>query len=132
MAVDSRCIINLHIITLILPPSPSPQSKAAMSAGVPPRCLMDFWMVDVVRETAAAEAAGQPPPPFTSDWEVGQHIFDFLFAAQDASTSSLVWLITLLESHPEVRISPCDAFKYPPPSPPLSFTSDWEVFLGAS
>ena len=64
-------------------------------------------MVDVVRETAAAEAAGQPPPPFTSDWEVGQHIFDFLFAAQDASTSSLVWLITLLESHPEVRPPPC-------------------------
>ncbi|MDD0148513.1 cytochrome P450, partial [Shigella flexneri] len=29
-------------------------------------------------------------------------MFDFLFAAQDASTSSLLWAVTYLDSHPHV------------------------------
>nr|DAD29079.1 TPA_asm: hypothetical protein HUJ06_030547 [Nelumbo nucifera] len=32
------------------------------------------------------------------------HIFDFLFATQDASTSSLLWALTLLDSHPDVLV----------------------------
>lgn len=34
--------------------------------------------------------------------EIGGNLFDFLFASQDASTSSLLWAITFLDSHPEV------------------------------
>ncbi|KAL2930816.1 hypothetical protein RDABS01_036226, partial [Bienertia sinuspersici] len=34
--------------------------------------------------------------------EIGAHVFDFLFAAQDASTSSLLWAVTLLDAHPSV------------------------------
>ena len=30
------------------------------------------------------------------------YLFDFLFAAQEASPSSLLWAVTLLDSHPEV------------------------------
>lgn len=77
-------------------------SKARMATGAEPSCLMDFWMVETVRELGEAEAAGMPPPSHSSDFEIGCHIFDFLFAAQDASTSSLVWAITLTESHPHV------------------------------
>lgn len=33
---------------------------------------------------------------------LSSYLFDFLFAAQDASTSSLLWAVTLLDSHPEV------------------------------
>lgn len=71
-------------------------------AGYEPKCLMDFWMIETVREIREAEAAGLPPPPHSSDHDIGQHVFDFLFAAQDASTSSLVWGLTLLDGHPDV------------------------------
>lgn len=77
-------------------------SKARMAMGENPSCLMDFWMIETVRELRDAEAANTPPPPHSSDYEIGCHLFDFLFAAQDASTSSLVWAITLIESHPYV------------------------------
>ena len=36
------------------------------------------------------------------------YLFDFLFAAQDASTSSLLWAVTLLDSHPEVLAKVCE------------------------
>lgn len=38
----------------------------------------------------------------SDDLDIGTHLFIFLFAAQDASTLSLLWAITLLDSHPEV------------------------------
>ncbi|KAK9086031.1 hypothetical protein Sjap_026442 [Stephania japonica] len=37
-----------------------------------------------------------------SRMKLGGHIFDFLFAAQDASTSSLLWAVALLDQHQEV------------------------------
>jgi len=77
-------------------------SKERMATGAEPACLMDFWMAETVREINEASAAGLPPPPHSSDFEIGCHIFDFLFAAQDASTSSLVWAIVLTESHPDI------------------------------
>ncbi|XP_038986256.1 cytochrome P450 710A11-like [Phoenix dactylifera] len=78
------------------------QSTDRMRAGEEPSCLVDFWMQDILREIAKAEDSGVPPPPETGDLEIGGHLFDFLFAAQDASTSSLLWAVALLESHPEV------------------------------
>ena len=54
-----------------------------------PACLMDYWMQDTLREMDEAAAAGDLPPAHTGDGEIGGHVFDFLFAAQDASTSSL-------------------------------------------
>ncbi|EFJ38352.1 hypothetical protein SELMODRAFT_75218 [Selaginella moellendorffii] len=79
------------------------RSKRRMSTpGEQPACLMDFWMAETLAEIRAARESGSPPPPHSSDRQVGQHIFDFLFAAQDASTSSLVWVCALLESNPQV------------------------------
>ncbi|KAJ4750119.1 Cytochrome P450 [Rhynchospora pubera] len=78
------------------------ESKSRMRSGEEPTCLADFWMQDTVREIAEAEAAGKPMPAQTADEEIGGHLFDFLFAAQDASTSSLCWAVSLLESHPDV------------------------------
>ncbi|XP_020587185.1 cytochrome P450 710A11-like [Phalaenopsis equestris] len=66
-------------------------SKDRMRAGEEPLCLVDFWMQETIRDS-----------PEKDDREIGGHLFDFLFAAQDASTSSLLWAITFLESHPEV------------------------------
>ncbi|GKV36985.1 hypothetical protein SLEP1_g45061 [Rubroshorea leprosula] len=74
------------------------QSKSIMAEGEEPSCLIDFWMQELVREIAQS----QTPPPHSSDTEISSYLFDFLFAAQDASTSSLLWAVTLLYSHPEV------------------------------
>uniref|UniRef100_A0A0D6R5R9 sterol 22-desaturase n=1 Tax=Araucaria cunninghamii TaxID=56994 RepID=A0A0D6R5R9_ARACU len=78
------------------------QSKKTMESGKEASCLVDFFMVDTLREIREANERGAPMPAHTDEIEMGGYIFDFLFAAQDASTSSLVWAITLLESHPKI------------------------------
>ena len=78
------------------------QSRARMDRGEEPTCLVDFWMQETVKEAAVAAEAGGSEPAHVSDVEIGSYLFDFLFAAQDASTSSLLWAVTLLDSHPEV------------------------------
>ena len=77
-------------------------SKARMEKGEEPSCLIDFWMQDTLREITESKLARNSPPPFSSNREIGGYLFDFLFAAQDASTSSLLWAVTLLDSHPQV------------------------------
>ncbi|OIW13937.1 hypothetical protein TanjilG_09288 [Lupinus angustifolius] len=78
-------------------------SKARMEKREEPSCLIDFWMQDTLREMSEAKlAGGESTPPFSSDAEIGGYLFDFLFAAQDASTSSLLWAVALLDSHPKV------------------------------
>lgn len=79
------------------------QSRAKMAdPASQPTCLVDFWMQDLLREMAENGIPASSPPPETGDLEIGGHLFDFLFAAQDASTSSLLWAISLLESHPDI------------------------------
>ncbi|KAL5227752.1 hypothetical protein ABZP36_016017 [Zizania latifolia] len=78
------------------------ESKARMRAGGEPECLVDYWMQETVREIDEAKKVGLPPPAHTDDEELGGFIFDFLFAAQDASTSSLCWAVSALDSHPDV------------------------------
>lgn len=78
------------------------ESKKKMLEDEEPKCLIDYWMQDMVREERESEQPSLSPPPNCSNREIGAHVFDFLFAAQDASTSSLLWAVTLLDSHPEV------------------------------
>ncbi|CAO2823409.1 unnamed protein product [Amaranthus hypochondriacus] len=77
-------------------------SKTKMVADEEPKCLVDYWMQDMVREERESGSEWVNPPPNCSNREIAAHVFDFLFAAQDASTSSLLWAVTLLDSHPEV------------------------------
>ncbi|MBA0811071.1 hypothetical protein Gohar_003006, partial [Gossypium harknessii] len=65
------------------------ESKKRMLQGEDPSCLIDFWMQEMVRVTAESKT----PPPHSTDEEIGNYLFDFLFAAQDASTSSLLWVV---------------------------------------
>ncbi|CAE6029135.1 unnamed protein product [Arabidopsis arenosa] len=74
------------------------KSKERMATGEEPKCLIDFWMHAIVTEIES----GNPPPLHSEDEAIGGLLFDFLFAAQDASTSSLLWAVAFLESHPEV------------------------------
>ncbi|VFQ58800.1 unnamed protein product [Cuscuta campestris] len=79
------------------------QSQRKMETGEEePSCLIDFWMQDAIREISQAKENGGDLGSVYSHREIGGHLFDFLFAAQDASTSSLLWAVALLESHPEV------------------------------
>ena len=71
-------------------------------AGQEPRCLMDFWAQRCLEEVAEAQAAGQPLPEHSTDHEMADTVMDFLFASQDASTSSLVWMICLMADRPEM------------------------------
>ncbi|CAL9234734.1 unnamed protein product [Arabidopsis halleri] len=69
------------------------KSKAKMAAGEEPTCLADFWIHSMITDY---------PPPHSTDEEISCVLTDFLFAAQDASTSTLLWAVVLLESEPEV------------------------------
>ncbi|GAB2228685.1 hypothetical protein Droror1_Dr00022808 [Drosera rotundifolia] len=84
------------------------RSKARMKSGAEPDCLTDFWMQETVKAEKEASARGDPPPPNSSTQEIGNHLLDFLFAAQDASTSSLIWAVALIEAHPSVLARVCD------------------------
>ena len=56
-------------------------------------CLIDFWMQETVKKLTALSKSGETaavPPPNTNDVEIESYLFDFLFAAQDFSTSSLL------------------------------------------
>ncbi|GAB2228686.1 hypothetical protein Droror1_Dr00022809 [Drosera rotundifolia] len=77
------------------------KSKAKILHGKEPDCLTDFLIQEILREEQKA-ARGDPPPPYSSNQDVGNHLLDFLFAAQDASTSSLLWSVILLEAHPDI------------------------------
>lgn len=77
-------------------------SKARMQKGEEPSCLIDYWMQDTLRQIEELKLTGESAPAFSTDAEIGGYLFDFLFAAQDASTSSLLWAVALLDSHPEV------------------------------
>ncbi|KAL0321358.1 UNVERIFIED_CONTAM: cytochrome [Sesamum radiatum] len=71
------------------------ESEKKMKSGEEPTCLIDFWMQENLRELSEK--------PFEHSYrEIGGHLFDFLFAAQDASTSSLLWAVAYLDSHPRV------------------------------
>uniref|UniRef100_A0A7N2LSL9 Cytochrome P450 n=1 Tax=Quercus lobata TaxID=97700 RepID=A0A7N2LSL9_QUELO len=68
-----------------------------MKKGKEPTCLIDFWMQETVKELTALSESGETTA-LPSDVEIGS----YLFVAQDASTSSLLWAVTLLDSHLEV------------------------------
>ncbi|KAK7245685.1 hypothetical protein RIF29_40534 [Crotalaria pallida] len=78
-------------------------SKARMEKGEEPSCLIDYWMQDTLREIAQSKLAGDTLlPPFSSDVEIASYLFDFFFAAQDASMSAMLWAVAMLDVHPKV------------------------------
>ncbi|CAF0848923.1 unnamed protein product [Adineta steineri] len=66
-------------------------------------CLLDFWMISTLKTIHEAQNNNQSiSPQHTSDEEIAKITLDFLFAAQDASTSSLTFAIHELCKHPDV------------------------------
>lgn len=68
-------------------------SRKHMEAGGEPRCALDFWQRDVLDNKA------DKPDDYK---EIADAMLDMLFAAQDATTSSVVWTIYTLHKFPKV------------------------------
>lgn len=85
--------------------------KANMAAGATPTCIVDHWVLHMMeseryREKVAEGVSGLERPSnlireFTNE-EIGQTLFTFLFASQDASSSATNWLFQVLAQRPDV------------------------------
>ncbi|KAF3682701.1 CytochromeA1 [Capsicum annuum] len=70
--------------------------KKMMQSDEEPTCLIDFWMVEILK------AHNEQNLTAYTNRELGGYLFDFLFASLDASTSSLLWAVALLDTHPTI------------------------------
>ena len=84
--------------------------KASMAAGATPSCVVDHWVLHMLeseryREALAAGEEAQKPANLIRDFsptEIGETLFTFLFASQDASSSATTWLFQILGQRPDV------------------------------
>lgn len=85
--------------------------KANMALGAEPSCIVDHWVLHMMESNryreriAAGETDAEKPRnlirEFTNE-EIGQTLFTFLFASQDASSSATNWIFQVLAQRPDV------------------------------
>ncbi|PQE27852.1 Cytochrome P450 protein [Rutstroemia sp. NJR-2017a BBW] len=85
--------------------------KANMATGATPTCVVDHWVLHMMESEkyrtriAAGETDVEKPTnlirEFTNE-EIGETLFTFLFASQDASSSATTWLFQILAQRPDV------------------------------
>lgn len=89
------------------------KSKARMAAGGEITCLMDSWVVQMMKSVAWTKARDngestenmEKPTPLLrmfGDYEIAQTLFAFLFASQDATSSACTWLFQITAQRPDV------------------------------
>ncbi|KAM3436857.1 hypothetical protein MY4824_004140 [Beauveria thailandica] len=87
------------------------KSKVRMAAGGDVTCIMDAWIIQMIKADRWREAkekgedAGEKPSPLLrmfGDYEISQTIFTFLFASQDATSSAATWLFQITAQRPDV------------------------------
>ncbi|KAJ5729166.1 Cytochrome P450 61 [Penicillium malachiteum] len=87
------------------------KSKANMAAGATPTCIVDHWVLHMMESKryeeriAAGETNVNKPTNLIRDFtneEIGETLFTFLFASQDASSSATTWLFQILAQRPDV------------------------------
>lgn len=89
------------------------KSKVKMRAGGKPDCIMDAWVMQMVKseEWNKAQESGKStegmvkPSPLLrmfNDYEIAQTVFTFLFASQDATSSACTWLFQVTAQQPDV------------------------------
>ncbi|KAL1604892.1 hypothetical protein SLS60_004432 [Paraconiothyrium brasiliense] len=76
-----------------------------------PTCIVDHWVLHMFESNnyrsrvAAGEENAEKPTnmirEFTNE-EIGETLFTFLFASQDASSSATTWLFQILAQRPDV------------------------------
>ncbi|CAM4902135.1 unnamed protein product [Rotaria socialis] len=89
-----------------------------------PDCLIDFWVVSTLKSIHDAQQNNQPRPLHSTDEEMAKIALDFLFAAQDASTSSLTFAVHELCKHPDVLEKVRAEQKALRPDPPVPITTE--------
>ncbi|KAG9234982.1 cytochrome P450 [Amylocarpus encephaloides] len=86
-------------------------SKLHMAAGGKPTCIIDQWVASMVdsqtyRDRIAAGVTDAEKPSILvrefTDFEIAQTMFTFLFASQDASSSSTTYLFQVVAQRPDV------------------------------
>jgi len=100
----------MALLSTLVAASKKRMKKAQTDTSEQPDCMLDFWMVETVAridEWELAKAASSDPdsipaPDHSTDYEVAHTLLDFLFASQDASSSSLTWVCHFLTKNPEV------------------------------
>lgn len=85
--------------------------KANMSTGAKPTCTVDYWVLHMLQsnqyreKVAAGDTTAEKPSnmirEFTNE-EIGETLFTFLFASQDAASSATTWLFQILAQRPDV------------------------------
>ena len=85
--------------------------KANMATGAKPTCIVDQWVLHMMEskqyheKIAAGETNAEKPTnlirEFTNE-EIGETLFTFFFASQDASSSATTWLFQILAQRPDV------------------------------
>uniref|UniRef100_A0A6T8Q4F7 sterol 22-desaturase n=1 Tax=Chlamydomonas leiostraca TaxID=1034604 RepID=A0A6T8Q4F7_9CHLO len=100
------------------------RSKAKMATGAEPECLLDFWSQQVLQEIREAQEQGVEPPFYSADAKMADSVMDFLFASQDASTASLVWLLTLMAEYPDTLARVREEQRRLRPDPNAPITGD--------
>ncbi len=87
------------------------ESKKSMAAGNKPVCIVDQWVLSMIESKnyndriAAGETDIEKPAILIrefSDFEIGQTLFTFLFASQDASSSATTWLFQVTAQRPDI------------------------------
>ena len=85
--------------------------KANMANGATPTCIVDHWVLHMMEseryreKMAAGESNVERPSNLIREFtnvEIGETLFTFLFASQDASSSATTWLFQILAQRPDV------------------------------
>lgn len=85
--------------------------KANMATGATPTCIVDYWVLHMLESNryrervAAGETDAEKPSNMIREFtnqEIGETLFTFLFASQDAGSSATTWLFQILAQRPDV------------------------------
>lgn len=85
--------------------------KERMASGAEPTCIVDQWVLRMMESKKyrarieAGEEGVEKPADLIRDFtnaEIGQTLFAFLFASQDASSSATTWLFQVIAQRPDV------------------------------
>lgn len=78
-----------------------PLARQYIQAGNEPRCLLEYWSVAILQAAKELECDPQEVDGCHDD-DMARTVLDFLFAAQDATNSGLVYALDVLDAHRDV------------------------------
>ena len=95
-AIDAKNRIEATVRDIV------PRARAYVQTGKPPRCLMERWSLAIL-EAAREQGLDDPQQvDCCTDDDLARTVLDFLFAAQDATNSGLVYTLDVLDEHRDV------------------------------